>query len=45
MTWTTDPEEIAAVDTMRATVRAMAELLAAVDATRWADPAGGFDLT
>ncbi len=45
MTWTTDPEEITAVDAMRAAVRAMADLLAAVDATRWADPAGGVDLT
>lgn len=45
MTWTTDPEESAAVDAMRAAVRGMAEVLAMVDATRWADPAGGFDLT
>jgi len=45
MTWTTDPEETAAVDAMRAVVRAMADLLTTVDATRWTDPAGGFALT
>ncbi|WP_433567293.1 hypothetical protein ACQP1O_20120 [Nocardia sp. CA-151230] len=42
-TWSTNPAENTAIETLGQALRAMSELLHSVDEARYLDPAGGFD--